>query len=157
MKTLTSLLANALVSLFLATSALAAGVELNTSQTGLALQGYDPVAYFTDGKPVQGDWQITSEYQGATYRFANEAHKATFEADPEAYIPQYGGYCAFGTAMGFKFDGDPTQWRIVDGKLYLNLSSQIQERWLKDVPGYIEQADGKWVDIADKAPADLQQ
>ncbi|MBO6834801.1 MAG: YHS domain-containing (seleno)protein [Alphaproteobacteria bacterium] len=157
MKSVASLLAGAFVSLFVAASAMAAGVELNTSQTGLALQGYDPVAYFTEGKPVQGNWQITSQYQGATYRFANEAHKDKFEADPAAYVPQYGGYCAFGTAMGFKFDGDPTQWRIVDDKLYLNLSAEIQEKWLADVPGYIDQADGKWVDIATKSPAELQQ
>lgn len=147
----------AALTLSFATSALAAGVELNASSTGLALQGYDPVAYFTDGAPTKGDWTITSTYNDATYRFASEEHKAAFEANPEAYLPQYGGYCAFGAAMGFKFDGDPNHWKIVDGELFLNISQSIQDRWVKDIPGFVEQADANWVDIADKAPADLQQ
>lgn len=156
MKFAKSVLTAATLSLAVATSALAAGPELNASSTGLALQGYDPVAYFTAGQPTEGNWKITSTYNDATYRFASEENKATFEANPEAYLPQYGGYCAFGAAMGFKFDGDPEQWRIVDGELYLNISADIQERWLTDVPGYIEQADTNWSDIADKDPAELQ-
>jgi len=156
MKPIKSMLTGVALSLTLATQALAAGVELNASSTGLALQGYDPVAYFTEGEATPGNWKITTSYNDATYRFASEAHKAAFEADPEAYLPQYGGYCAFGAAMGFKFDGDPHQWKIVDGELYLNISKDIQERWLTDVPGFIEQADVNWVDIADKDPASLQ-
>ena len=104
-----------------------------------------------------GDWTITASYKDATYRFANEDHKAAFESDPESYLPQYGGYCAFGAAMGFKFDGDPNQWKIVDGELFLNISKEIQERWLTDVPGFIAQADTNWETIADKDPASLQQ
>jgi YHS domain-containing protein len=157
MKHIKSLLAGAAVSVALASSALAAGVELNASSTGLALQGYDPVAYFTEGEATPGDWRITASYQDATYRFSSEEHKAAFEADPEAFLPEYGGYCAFGAAMGFKFDGDPEQWRIVDGELYLNISADIQERWLQDVPGYIEQADSNWPTIVDVEPAALQQ
>ncbi len=157
MKHVKSLLAGAAVSVALASSALAAGVELNASSTGLALQGYDPVAYFTEGEATPGDWRITASYQDATYRFSSEEHKAAFEADPEAFLPEYGGYCAFGAAMGFKFDGDPEQWRIVDGELYLNISADIQERWLQDVPGYIEQADSNWPTIVDVEPAALQQ
>ncbi|MEM9473719.1 MAG: YHS domain-containing (seleno)protein [Pseudomonadota bacterium] len=156
MKPIKSILTGVALSLTLATQALAAGVELNASSTGLALQGYDPVAYFTEGEATPGNWKITTSYNDATYRFASEAHKAAFEADPEAYLPQYGGYCAFGAAMGFKFDGDPHQWKIVDGELYLNISQDIQERWLTDVPGFIEQADVNWADIADKDPASLQ-
>ncbi|MEM1284297.1 MAG: YHS domain-containing (seleno)protein [Pseudomonadota bacterium] len=152
-----SLLTAAAVSVVATSSALAAGVELNASSTGLALQGYDPVAYFTEGEATPGDWRITASYQDATYRFSSEEHKAAFEADPEAYLPEYGGYCAFGAAMGFKFDGDPHQWRIVDGELYLNISADIQERWLEDVPGFIEQADTNWPTIADVEPAALQQ
>jgi opacity protein-like surface antigen len=157
MKHLKSLLTGAAVSVVLASSALAAGVELNASSTGLALQGYDPVAYFTEGEATPGDWRITANYQDATYRFSSEEHKAAFEADPDAYLPEYGGYCAFGAAMGFKFDGDPEQWRIVDGELYLNISADIQERWLQNVPGYIEQADANWPTIVDVEPAALQQ
>jgi YHS domain-containing protein len=141
----------------LAASAFAAGVDLNASSTGLALQGYDPVAYFTEGAPTKGSWKITAVHDDATYRFASEEHKASFEANPEAYLPQYGGYCAFGAAMGFKFDGDPTYWKIVDDELFLNISADIQERWVSDIPGFVAQADENWGTIADKEPAALQQ
>ncbi|WP_039018742.1 YHS domain-containing (seleno)protein [Halocynthiibacter namhaensis] len=150
-----SALSGIVASVAIATSVFAAGNDVNATPTGLALQGYDPVAYFTDGEPTKGDWDISSEYNGATYRFASEAHKATFDADPEAYAPAYGGYCAFGTAMGFKFDGDPTLWKIVDDTLYLNLSPAVQERWSEDIPGFIENADTNWTDIVDADPAVL--
>ncbi|MBO9475477.1 hypothetical protein J7413_18190 [Shimia sp. R10_1] len=151
-----TLISGAALSVALATTSIAAGVELNASSTGLALQGYDPVAYFTQGEPTKGDYRISSVYNDATYRFASEEHKAAFDADPESYLPQYGGYCAFGAAMGFKFDGDPEYWKIVDGELFLNLSKDIQVRWEEDIPGLIERADTNWTDIADKAPEALQ-
>lgn len=157
MKALKPLLTGIALSVSLAASAMAAGVELNASSTGLALQGYDPVAYFTDGAPAKGNWKITTTHNDATYRFASEEHKAAFEANPEAYLPQYGGYCAFGAAMGFKFDGDPNHWKIVDGELFLNISQDIQQRWVTDIPTYVAQADANWGDIADKAPSELQQ
>jgi len=152
-----SIIGGVALSVAIASSAMAAGVELNTTTTGLALQGYDPVAYFTEGAPTKGDWQITALHNDAMYRFANEENKAAFEANPEAYLPAYGGYCAFGAAMGFKFDGDPNYWKIVDNKLYLNLSEDIQKRWEGDIPGFIEQASTNWETIADKDPASLQQ
>lgn len=151
-----SLLGGLALSVAVATSAFAAGVDINASSTGLALQGYDPVSYFIDGEATKGDYTITTIYDEALYRFASEEHKALFEENPEAYVPAYGGYCAFGTAMGFKFDGDPNNWRIVDDVLYLNLSDDIQERWEGDIPGFIEKADANWTDIADKDPAELQ-
>ena len=157
MNTFKSLLSGVALSVAMATSALAAGVELNASSTGLAMQGYDPVAYFTDGAPTKGSYKITTVFNDATYRFASEEHKAQFEANPEAYLPAYGGYCAFGTAMGFKFDGDPTYWKIVDNTLYLNLSKDIQERWEGNIPGFVEDANGHWENIADVEPAALQQ
>jgi len=151
-----ALISGVALSVAMATSALAAGVEINASSTGLAMQGYDPVAYFTDGAPAKGSYKITSIYNDATYRFASEEHKAAFEKNPEAYLPAYGGYCAFGTAMGFKFDGDPNHWKIVDNTLYLNLSQDIQERWEGDIPGMVQNANANWTDIADKDPAELQ-
>ncbi|NVK13466.1 MAG: hypothetical protein HWE35_04735 [Rhodobacteraceae bacterium] len=151
-----ALISGVALSVAMATSALAAGVEINASSTGLAMQGYDPVAYFTDGAPTKGSYKITSIYNDATYRFASEEHKAAFEKNPEAYVPAYGGYCAFGTAMGFKFDGDPNHWKIVDNTLYLNLSQDIQERWEGDIPGFIEKASVNWTDIAEKSPEELQ-
>ncbi|GFE49710.1 hypothetical protein So717_14630 [Roseobacter cerasinus] len=140
-----------------ATSALAAGPELNASSTGLAMQGYDPVAYFTLGEATKGSYKITVAHNDATYWFANEEHKAAFEENPESFLPEYGGYCAFGAAMGFKFDGDPQHWKIVDGELFLNLSQDIQERWSKDIPGFIQQADANWENIEGAEPASLQQ
>ena len=157
MNTFKSLLGGLAIATAMATSALSAGVELNASSTGLALQGYDPVAYFTDGAPAKGSYKITTVFNDATYRFASEEHKAQFEANPEAYLPAYGGYCAFGTAMGFKFDGDPEYWKIVDNKLYLNLSKDIQTRWEGNIPGFVQDANGHWENIADVEPAALQQ
>ena len=157
MNKIKSILSGAVLSVAMATSAFAAGVELNASSTGLAMQGYDPVAYFTDGAPAKGSYKITSVFNDATYRFASEEHKAQFEANPEAYLPAYGGYCAVGTAMGFKFDGDPTYWKIVDNTLYLNLSKDIQTRWEGNIPGFVEDANGHWDNIADVEPAALQQ
>ena len=138
-----------------------AGVDVNTTQgltlagPGLALRGYDPVAYFTDGKPVIGTATYTAIHNGATYRFATEENLKAFSANPEHYVPQYGGYCAFGVAVGAKFDGDPELWKIVDDKLYLNLNPDIQEQWEKDVAGHITKAGTNWPVIKDKAPADL--
>ncbi|GAB4539241.1 MAG: YHS domain-containing (seleno)protein [Ruegeria sp.] len=157
MNKIKSLLGGVALSVAIASSALAAGVEINASSTGLAMQGYDPVAYFTEGEATKGSYKITALHDDALYRFATEEHKAAFEANPEAYLPAYGGYCAFGAAMGFKFDGDPTYWKIVDNKLYLNLSEDIQQRWEGDIPGFIEKASANWETIADKDPAELQQ
>jgi YHS domain-containing protein len=137
-------------------SAIAAGLDVNATITGLALRGFDPVAYFTDGKPVLGDYAVTSEYDGATYRFASADHKALFDKDPAKYVPQYGGFCAFGTAQGFKVDGDPMVWKIVDNKLYLNLAPPVAARWNQDIPGYIKTANTNWQKIKDKAPEALK-
>ena len=138
-----------------AAPALAAGTEVNVTITGLALRGYDPVAYFTDGKPVLGDYTITAQQDGATYRFASEDHKALFLKDPDKYLPEYGGFCAFGTAKGVKVDGDPTVWKIVDNKLYLNLAPAVATRWDQDIPGNIKTANEKWTVVKDKAPSEL--
>lgn len=133
----------------------AAGPDVNATVTGLALRGYDPVAYFTDNKPVMGDFTVTAEYNGATYRFSSEAHKAMFEKDPGKYLPQYGGFCAFGTAQGYKVDGDPNVWKIVDNKLYLNLAPPVAERWVEDIPGNVKSANKNWSSIKDKPPEAL--
>lgn len=141
----------------LVASALAAGPHVNATSTDLALRGYDPVAYFTVGAPTPGDFNITAEHDGAIYRFASEENKATFLADPQAYVPAYGGYCAFGAAQGFKFDGDPEVWAIVDDKLYLNLAPSIQTFWNEDRSGFIDKANTNWKDIATKTPQELNQ
>ena len=143
------------ISVALPAAALAAGFDVNATNTDLALRGYDPVSYFTDGAPTPGEIDITAEHQGAIYRFASAEHKAMFEADPAKYAPQYGGYCAFGLAQGYKFDGDPQVWKIVDDKLYLNLSPKVSTIWQQDVPRNIENADAKWQMVKDADPSEL--
>lgn len=127
------------------------GTEVATVGVG----GYDPVSYFAGPRPVRGNGRYTAEYQGVTYLFANEADKSAFEKEPEKYLPAFGGYCAYGVAIGKKFWGDPEVWEIVDGTLYLNLDKSIQQEWDKDKPGYIKKADGNWNSIKDKSPGEL--
>jgi len=112
-----------------------------------ALQGYDPVAYFTDGAPVKGSKDFTTEYKGATFQFASAANRDAFLADPTAYAPQYGGYCAWAMADGKYAKGDAKHWKIVDGKLYLNYNASISKKWNADIPGFIEKADAEWSDL----------
>lgn len=132
----------------------AAGPEVNAPD-GMAIHGYDPVAYFADGRPTMGSPDISAEWDGVTYRFASIANRDTFLADPAAYAPQFGGYCAMGTSLGMKIDVDPMQWRIVDGKLYLNSSAGAQNAWSSDVPGNIKKANEYWPEIKGKAPAEV--
>ncbi len=120
-----------------------------------AVQGYDVVSYQTGKRPIRGNGNFVAVHDGATYQFSSADNQKAFEKDPEKYVPAYGGYCAFGTSVGKKFIGDPEVWRIVDGKLYLNLDTSIQSEWLKDVPGRIRSANANWPDIKDKNPASL--
>ena len=132
-----------------------AAAEVNVND-GYAVHGYDVVAYFTVGAPTEGRDQFTAAYEGATYRFASAENRDRFAADPAAFAPQYGGYCAFGTAVGRKFDGDPTLWRIADGKLYLNLNKKVQQSWFTDVPGFIRGAENNWPIIAGLTDGQLE-
>ncbi|MEM9582781.1 MAG: YHS domain-containing (seleno)protein [Pseudomonadota bacterium] len=111
---------------------------------GIAIDGTDAVAYFTQGKPVAGDPAITHEWKGAVWRFSTEENRAAFAADPESYAPQYGGFCAYAVSKGSTASTTPEAWKIVDGKLYLNYSRRIQRRWERDIPGYITAADKNW-------------
>lgn len=115
----------------------------------LAIKGYDPVAYFVDNMPVEGLAEHEYEWQGATWRFANAEHRQRFIENPEAYAPQYGGYCAYAVANGSTAGIDPTQFAVVDGMLYLNFSRRIQRRWLENREGFIEAADRNWPGIRD--------
>ena len=99
----------------------------------VAVQGYDVVTYQTDGKPQQGNGNHLTTHKGVTYIFVNEANKKMFESNPDKYLPAYGGYCAYGVAVGKKFVGDPEIWEVVDGKLYLNLDNKIKGIWVKDI------------------------
>lgn len=122
----------------------ATAASLNLSSGKLAIQGYDPVAYFTDKKPVRGDSAITATHKGAVYRFASLEHKKTFEANPAKYAPQYGGYCAFGASQGVKAPIQPDKFSVYKGKLYLNVNAHAQSLWVKDKPGFIKKANAFW-------------
>ncbi len=111
---------------------------------GAAIRGYDPVAYFTQNKAVPGLPAYQAEYKGSTFRFASQANRDAFVADPARYAPQYDGFCAFGTAGGYKAAIDPAAFTIVGGKLYLNYNADIQKKWAGDIPGYISRADKNW-------------
>lgn len=128
---------------------------LSAAGAPLAMHGYDPVAYFTDGAPALGSDRITVIHEGAAYRFANARHAELFKANPARYTPRFGGYCAFGASVGKKFDGDPRLWTVHDGKLYLNLNADIQQKFSEDVAGTIQKAEKNWVRIEHKTVASL--
>ena len=111
---------------------------------GVAINGYDPVAYFTRGEPVEGSPDHTFRWRGTTWRFASTANRDTFAAAPERYAPQYGGFCAFAMAQGQRIKTDPAAFSIVDDKLYLNYDRQIRKRWEADRDDLIEAADERW-------------
>ena len=115
-----------------------------------AVGGHDPVAYFTDGKPVAGSASITHQWNGVTWRFASEKNRELFKASPEKYAPQYGGYCAWAVSQGYTAKGDPNHWKIVDGKLYLNYDAKVQRNWEQDVPGHITSANRNWPKVLEK-------
>jgi len=114
------------------------------NESGLAIQGYDAVAYFTEGKPVLGDPAYSFDWQGATWQFASAAQRDAFAADPERYAPQFGGYCAYAVTQGHAAPASPEVWSITDGKLYLNLGPGVQSLWQEDLKGNIARAANNW-------------
>lgn len=125
--------------------------EINASWLqGIAIKGHDPVAYFTEGRPVEGSAAHEVEWKDARWRFASADNRAAFEADPERFAPQYGGWCAYAVSQNVTADIDPTAWRIVGGRLYLNLSPEVQRLWEQDIPAYIAKADANWPAIRAK-------
>ena len=130
-------------------------------ETGFAVSGYDVVAYFSldqnpvgqaQPAPVAGNADITAEYNGATFAFSTEANRDAFVADPAKYAPQYDGHCAYGVAKGGKVPGNPNLWRIVDGKLFLNINTAVVGFWEEDIPGNLDLSEGNWVSL-DAKPA----
>jgi YHS domain-containing protein len=135
----------------LSTAASARSPEIYTGiLSSTAIGGYDPVAYFAEGKPVPGRKETTFAWKGVTWRFVNEKNLAAFKATPEAYAPQYGGYCAWAVSQGYTAKGDPKAWTIVDGKLYLNYSADVKKTWDKDARGNIAKGDKNWPTVLDK-------
>src|ERR1700690_4350384 len=120
---------------------------VNKTSDGVATKGYDPVAYFTDKRPVKGNKEFEYVWMGAKWHFSGTEHKDLFIKNPEKYAPKYGGYCAYAVSRGSIADIDPEAWSVVDGKLYLNLSKKIRDKWSKDIPGNIKKADENWPNI----------
>lgn len=128
---------------------------VNVTSAKIALQSHDPVAYFTEGKPVLGSASITAEYNGAIYRFASDANRKTFLADPAKYEPLHGGFCQMGAANGKKLDGDPNLFRVANGRLALFSYPAALEAFKKDIEGNAKKAETNWATIKDKAPREL--
>lgn len=112
--------------------------------SGVAIRGADTVAYFTENKYLAGTDEFTTQWQGATWKFASQKHLDLFTANPEKYAPQYGGYCAYGVAVDSLVKIEPENWTIIDGKLYLNYNTSLQKKWEKDPQDYINQANAKF-------------
>jgi len=128
---------------------LAQAAPLVFQPDGVAIRGYDTVAYFTEGKPVRGSDAFTAEHDGATWYFVSAENRDLFVANPEQYAPQYGGWCAFGVAKGAKYEVDPAAWTISDGKLYLNNTLKVRDQfWLPKKDEMIDTADNNWPDVS---------
>jgi YHS domain-containing protein len=146
-----------LIPLFLLVAApLSAGVPgstspINVDAQGLALRGYDPVAYFDAGKPTRGTEKLSASYGGVRYLFVSESHRKLFLENPKKYVPEYGGFCAVGTSFGEKVDVDPETGKIVNGKLFLNNGPKAQEIFDHDTLNTISRANQKWPTVKDKA------
>lgn len=115
--------------------------------TKIAINGYDPVAYFSVGEPVEGSSEFSYEWNGAIWHFSNAENKDKFAAAPEQYAPQYGGYCAYAVSRGYTAPTVPEAWSIFEGKLYLNFSLRVRKTWRKDIEGNIKKADENWPNV----------
>jgi len=120
------------------------------SPGGKAIKGYDPVAFFTDSKPVMGTDSLSYSWNGATWLFSSRQNLQRFKADPEKYAPQYGGYCAYGTSQGHKAPTEIDTWTVLNDKLYFNYNQKVKQIWVKDQPGYIQKADKQWPELKNK-------
>lgn len=140
----------ALISLIITLSAHA--VDEHSIQ---ALEGHDPVAYFTDNKAIRGDGFIKSEHDGLVYLFASKEHKAQFDKNPNRYVPQFGGWCAFGVSVNKKFHADPKAFVVYQDKLYVNVNSDILKKFKEDLAGNVKKAHANWSQIQGKSEASL--
>jgi YHS domain-containing protein len=137
--------------LLTANSVFAAEPEIYAgAKEGFGSGGFDPVSYQQDGGPKMGVAANTLEWKGAKWQFVSPDNLAAFKANPDKYAPQFGGYCAYAVSKGATAPGDPKVFTIVDGKLYLNYSKDVQVTWKKDVPGNISLANGNWPKVLDK-------
>ena len=127
-------------------------LAFNTHADGLALRGFDAVAYFAVDNAVKGDPKFEYAWNGAKWLFSSEENMKKFRANPEAYAPQFGGYCSFAVSEGYTADGDPEAWKIADGKLFLNYNKQVRGKWEKDQGARIEKGAANWKAFKTKKP-----
>ncbi|MCV6593179.1 MAG: twin-arginine translocation signal domain-containing protein [Silicimonas sp.] len=132
----------------IATPALAAKPPVFATD-GVAINGIDPVAYFLQGKPVEGTTEFVSDWNGAEVRFSSLQHKIMFDTDTERFAPKYGGYCAYAVSKGATAPTDPEAWTVYRGRLYLNFSLDVRDVWQKDIPGNLKKADANWPGVLD--------
>lgn len=125
---------------------------LNVDEKGLALQGYDPVAYFTENKPVKGSTEFTAAYKGATYHFASAEHKAAFEKDPAKYEPQFGGFCGYAASINKLAPIQPEFFQVLNGRLVLQHNEKAWTLWHEDVEGNLKKADANWPTLSQQPP-----
>src|ERR1043165_5228192 len=133
-----------------ATAPASAKVLVNVDRHGVGLAGFDPVAFFTDSAAVRGDSTHRAMYGGAIYWFASEAHRALFQADPAKYVPQFGGYCAYGASRGYAAKVEIDTWQIINGRLTLNYNKDVQHTFNQDVAGYLQKANANWAGIVER-------
>ena len=129
--------------------------SLNLDERGRALRGYDPVAYFSEGQPVEGQDEFSFDWDNATWYFASAENRDKFAANPEKFAPANGGYCTFGIVLGKKFDGDPQVWSLHENKLYVFLNEEVKTKFFQDTVGNLKKVTETWPEIASKSPAEL--
>lgn len=152
MKFLKATFISAIGALLITLSGFSTAAESNSI---VGVGGYDLVSYHTGKKPLQGNGNHVVQHEGVNYLFSSKKNAKKFKKNVAKYLPAYGGFCAYGAALGKKFIADPTVWEVVDDTLYLNLDNKIKSIWAKDIPGYIVKADDKWKDIQNTPAAQL--
>ena len=127
-------------------------IGFNTDSNGVALRGFDAVAYFAVENAVKGDAKYEYVWNGAKWFFSSEENMKKFQANPESYTPQFGGYCSYAVSEGYTADGDPEAWKVVDGKLFLNYNKQVKEKWEQNQTERIEKGSANWQQFKKKKP-----
>ena len=130
-------------------------VHMNLDEEGIALRGYDPVSYFTEGEPVKGQEAYSFVWKEVTWHFTTAENRDLFSREPEKYAPANGGYCTFGIVLGKKFDGDPKVWSVIKSRLYVFLNEEVQQKFLLDSTGNLQKVAANWPIIQFKSPEEL--
>lgn len=137
------------------TSNSAKRIHINIDEQGVALRGYDPVAYFEEKKPVKGQADFNFAWNDAQWHFTSAENRDKFAQNPEKYAPANGGFCTFGVVLAKKLDGDPEVWSLLKDRLYVFLNEEVKEKFLQDVGGNLDKIQTNWPKIEDKSPEEL--